>query len=452
MIRTIIIGNGIAGVSVAMRMRREGCQDGITLISSESPSFFSRTALMYIFMGHMKEKDTRPYEESIWAEQRIDRVLDRVDSVNFKEKHLTLTKGTRMAYDRLVLAVGSVPNRFGWPGQNLRGVQSLYHLQDLETLERDIRHTHSAVIVGGGLIGIELAEMLLSRRVKVTFLVREQRFWNSVLPDAEAELVGRQALKHGVDLRFGEELDSIEDDGTGRVGAIVTKSGERIEAQLVGLTIGVRPNVEFLKDSGLELDRGILVDEHFRANQEGVYAVGDCAQFRKPLPGRRPLEQVWYTGKMQGETLGARLAGKDLAYQPGIWFNSAKFFDIEYQTYGMLPAKPAEGHESFYWEHPDGEISLRIYFESATHKVVAFNFFGLRARHALCEGWISEGWRVEQVLEQLGACNFDPEFYKQYEAGVIQDWNEQHPDQLVKLKTGKGLWSKLLRKWMRGAA
>jgi NAD(P)H-nitrite reductase large subunit len=353
-----IIGNGISGITCARHIRKQS-NHSITVISSESQYFFSRTALMYAYMGHMQLEHLKPYEDSFWKKNRIDLIHNTVTQIDTKAQNLILNDNTSIAYDQLVIASGSKYNTANWPGQELKGVQGLYHLQDLELMENNTKGISNAVIVGGGLIGIEMAEMLRSRNIKVTMLVREQHFWGSILPKEEAELIERYIAEHHVDLRLNSELQSIHGDDSGKVKSIITKNGEEIPCQFVGLTIGVSPNINFLKNSDIETDRGILVNEFLESNIPNVYAIGDCAQFRSPKEGRKAIEQVWYTGRMQAETLAHTLTGKQTAYNPGHWFNSAKFFDIEYQTYGWVGNTLNKNESTFYWEHPNGKISFR---------------------------------------------------------------------------------------------
>lgn len=406
---SVIIGNGISGITAARHIRKRS-DHRITVISSETEHFFSRTALMYIYMSHMKFEHTKPYEDGFWAKNRIDLKQAHVSTIDFSAKELHFSDGGKMAYDDLILATGSKPNKFDWPGQDLQGVQGLYSFQDLETMERDTKRISRAVIVGGGLIGIEMAEMLATRKIPVTFLVRENGFWNNILPSEESEMVSRHIRQHHIDLRLGTELKAILSDGNGRAQAVVTSLGEEIPCQFVGLTAGVSPNIDFLKNTLLETDRGILVDRHLRTNIPDVYALGDCAQQREPLPGRAPIEQVWYTGKMMGETVAATICGQPTEYRPGIWFNSAKFFDIEYQTYGTVPAKPRNHEDSLWWQHPNGKQGLRIVFHRETKAVLGFNAMGIRLRHTVCDVWIREAIPLETVLRDLHKADFNPEF------------------------------------------
>ena len=152
-----IIGNGISGITAARYIRKLS-EHKITVISSESDHFFSRTALMYIYMGHMRFEDTKPYEDWFWEKNRINLKKGFVKKVNHQDNEILFTKGEKMKYDKLILATGSASNKFGWPGQDLEAVHGMYSLQDLEAMEKYSEGLKCAVIVGGGLIGIEMAE------------------------------------------------------------------------------------------------------------------------------------------------------------------------------------------------------------------------------------------------------------------------------------------------------
>jgi NAD(P)H-nitrite reductase large subunit len=408
----VIVGNGISGITAARHVRKRS-DARITVISGESAHFFSRTALMYVYMGHMRKRDIKPYADDFWPKNRIELVHGWVKQVRTGTKQLLLNDGTELSYDKLVIATGSVPNRFGWPGQDLPGVQGLYSWQDLEGMERDTRGVQRAVIVGGGLIGVEMAEMLRTRNIEVTFLVREGAFWGGVLPKQEADLISKHIREHHVDLRFNTEMEEILAGPKGRVRAIRTKAGEEISCGFVGLTTGVRPNIDWLKESPeIATDRGVLVNEFLETNIPDVLAIGDCAQFHQhPDPLRKPIEQVWYTGRMMGETVARTLTGERSPYRPGIWFNSAKFFDIEYQTYGWVRSTLQEGESEHYWEHQEGRIAVHLVWATGDRTFKGINAFGLRLRHEVLDRWLHERATVDHVVEHFSKAGFDPEFH-----------------------------------------
>jgi NADPH-dependent 2,4-dienoyl-CoA reductase/sulfur reductase-like enzyme len=426
----VIIGNGIAGVTAARHIRKLSDKK-ITIISAEAEHFFSRTALMYVYMGHMRWTDIEPYEAFFWKKNRLELKKAYVTSVHTDTKTLEFETGDTMHYDTLILATGSTTNTFGWEGLDLNGVQGLVTKQDLETLERNAPNNTEcprAVIVGGGLIGVEMAEMLCTRGIQVTMLVREPAFWSNTLPMGEAEMISKHIESHGVDLRLTTNLDKILGDGNGNARAVLTKEeGEEIPCSVVGITTGVTPNIAFLKDSKIETDKGILVNRKLATNIPDVYAIGDCAQQREPIGNRPPVEAVWYTGRMMGEALAQTICGNTFEYNPGNWFNSAKFFDIEFQTYGWVNPKERkkEYEAQFHWKCPSDLRCITIAYHKQTEVFLGINTFGIRMKHAVIDQWLNEDRSLDYVVKNLKKANFDPEFYDSYESKIQQAYTNQ---------------------------
>ncbi len=394
----VIVGNGIAGVTAARHVRKASGQARITMVSGETLEPYARTALMYVYMGALTQRHTWLYQEPFWADNRIDRVQDWARALDPSAQRLTLGDGT-LGYDRLLLATGSRPAVPPWPGADLPGVQGLYHLVDLGAMEEATAGITQAVVVGGGLIGVELAEMLRTRDIGVTFLVREPRYLARVLAPTESALVEAEIRRHGVDLRLGTEVDRVE--GTARAQAVVTTDGERIAAAFVGVGTGVRAHVDWLQGA-VEVGRGVLVDRQLAASAPNVWAAGDCAELRDPPAGVRAVEPIWYTARLQGATAGLAMAGRARDYAPGVYFNSAKFFDLEWQVYGACEGPGQD------WEQSDGRRSLRL--RHADGRVVGVSSLGVRMRQAVCTRWIQERWPLDRALADLGAAVFDPEF------------------------------------------
>jgi len=441
----VIIGNGISGVTAARHIRKLSDKK-ITIISAETDYFFSRTALMYVYMGHMKFEHTQPYEPWFWKKNNIELKKAFVKTVDTTNKTLVFETAETMKYDKLIIATGSKPNKFGWSGQDADGVMGMYHKQDLENLEKYAPNNNvckRAVIVGGGLIGIEFTEMLKSRAIPVTFLVRENSFWSNVLPKEESAMINRHILEHHIDLRLGVNLKEIKTNENGNVKAvIIEETGEELPCNVVGLTAGVSPNIDFLKDSGIELGRGVKVNRHLETNISDIYAIGDCAEQHESIEQRRPIEAVWYTGRMMGEALAQTICGNKTPYNPGHWFNSAKFLDIEYQTYGWVWAEPKENEQHFYWEHESGKKSIRLNYDKNTHEFFGINNFGIRMRHEFFDKVLTEKKPVEYVLEHLADANFDPEFYQLHEAEIVAKFNQENQTNIkLKNKSWKRIFS-----------
>lgn len=426
----IIIGNGVSGVSAARQIRKLSDKK-ITIISSESKYFFSRTALMYVYMGHMKFDHTKPYEDWFWKKNKIDLYQAHVNNIDFEVQEIHMDDGSSINYDKLILALGSKPNKFNWPGQDLIGVQGLYSKQDLELMEENTKNAKDAVIVGGGLIGVEMAEMLHSRNKNVTFLVRESSFWSNVLPKRESEIISNHIRENNINLIFKEELDSILSQDDIHCSEIKTKSGKTMKCDFLGLTVGVSPNIDFLKNSELRTNKGILIDKHFKTNTENVFAIGDCAEFISPPQGRKNIEQVWYTGRMHGEVLAFNICGENREYNPGPWFNSAKFFDIEYQTYGDVRNEYLENETGIYWEDENHKKCIHIVYDKNSGIVNGVNLLGIRHRHEIWNKWLSEKTKIQDVLKSLSKANFDPEFFNKNEGCLIDKWNDENPEKSI---------------------
>ena len=205
----------------------------------------------------------------------------------------------------------------------LENVCGFYHLVDLEKLDRLSRKSRRAVITGGGLIGIEVAEMLQSRGIEVDFIVREPDYWRSQIPAWEARRLSERIKSAGIRLHLSDEVASVRREGR-VIREVHTKGGLVLESDLFVVSIGVQPNIEFLGTSEIQTASGVLVDELQCTSVQNIFAAGDCAEIQLSGSETR-IEKVWYTAKAQGAVAGANLAGQGRKYKPGLWFNSAKF-------------------------------------------------------------------------------------------------------------------------------
>ena len=408
----VIIGNGVAGITCAQVARQRDAAARITVVSGESDYFFSRTALMYSYMDKMTRRDLEPLERSVYVRQRIELLRDWVVDMDPAAGTIQLERGGALPYDRLVFAVGARPNMFPWTGADAieDGLVHFVSMQDLDDCERLTKTSRQAVVVGGGLIGVELVESLLYHGVKTTFLVREPSYyWPMALGREEADYISDHLRQHGVDVRLGEEIDNIQVDSQGRVSGIVTNHGHTLPCQMLGIAVGVRPNIDRMREftTGPELGRGIKVDPTLVTNLPGVFACGDCAEIH--LQGReRPLnELIWYSAKRQGALVGRNLFGDSIAYEPPLYFNSSKFFEVEYTTVGSVMDAP-EGAPTLYRKLPGKNVSQRIVHDG--ERVLGFNMLGSRWNHEILERWIAERRSADWVEKNLRTAQYDVEF------------------------------------------
>ena len=433
--RYVIVGNGIAGVSAAQVLRQRDDRAEIVLIGDETDVLFARTALMWVYMKQMTREDLRPYEGWYWRENDLRRVRDRVTGIDTSARRLELAAGRPMTYDRLLMAVGAEANRFGWPGQDLDGVCTMCTMGDLDRLEALRPRLRSAVVVGGGLIGIELVEMMVHDRVPVVYLIREPWYWNLVLSRQEAEIVHQRLRDHGVDLVLEDEIAEIVGNEAGQVDRVLTREGLELPGQLLGIAVGVHPRTALAEAAGIACGKGIQVDASMRTSAEHVFAAGDCAEIDQG-PGRPPrIEQLWYTGIKQGRAAARAMLGDVHRYDPGVPYNSAQFLFLDYCNVGWMngarhappealyvPPAGADGLglEELFHRSPKRPDTVRIAHAPGSGQVLGFSMLGSRWDCRVLMRWIEERRGLPWVLEHLREASFNEEF-RRYSFEEVRD-------------------------------
>lgn len=410
----IIVGNGVAGIEAAFALRErlpDPAKTQITIIGEESDYFFSRTALMYAYTEKMQRRDLEPYERKLYRQKHLTLRRARVVDLDADAQSITLDDGESLHYDRLLLAVGAKPRSADFAGldQVRDGLVHFVSMQDLDRCERLTLTTQRAVIVGGGLIGVELAECLRHHGVEVTFLVREPWFWPAALGAEEGKFIAEHLRAKGVDLRLGEKMEEILVDDAGRVRALRTDTGEEIACQMLGIAIGVEPNCAWLGEvqTPPKVGRGIRVDRAFRTSLPQVWAAGDCVEIDQD-DGATLVETIWYSAKRHGPLAAQSMLGDPVHYEAPIFFNSSKFFDIEFTTVGnLVDASP--GSTTLFRKMPGRPISQRI-VANAADEVIGFNMLGSRFDHRYLIQWIQEKRGLDWVRENLSRAQFDVEF------------------------------------------
>lgn len=402
----VIVGNSIAGIEAAIALRNRDEAARITVISDEHDHFFARTALMYVFCGQLSLRDTEPYDHDLYERMRFTRGRDRVIRVRPADHALDLASGGALAYDKLLLAVGSRARRMPWPtAYEGAGVHHFVTLQDLEGLDAAAKNGMSVAVIGGGLIGVECAEVLHLRGLKVHFLIREPWYFPVALDDAEAEVVATHMRHHGVDARLGAAVASMDR----RNGKLVLKlQNEDLAVDLVVGAIGVEPNTGFLRNDIALAESGAIetTDSLQSTTAPDVWAAGDCANVTWIDGSRRP-EQLWYTARDQGRAAARAMLGDTVVYRRATWYNSAKFFDVEYTTAGFIPLRP-DGYNTWYQQVPGTAVTQRIV--SKGDRVVGFNCLGSRWDHEVFLRWIHERRSLAWVLAHMNEARFDEEF------------------------------------------
>ena len=273
--RYIIIGSGVAGVAAIEAIRKNGMSGDIVMVGDDPHGFYSRPGLAYFLTGELHDKALFPRTREDYVRLHFKFHKSRVTKLLPSEKAIELDGKSYLSYDKLLIAVGAQAIPLTVPGANLEGVVKLDHLEDARKILKFARRGKTAVVVGGGITALELAEGLLARGVKVHYLLRGDRYWSNVLDDSESRIIERRLQEEGVTLHFHTELAEIT--GRSRVNGIRLKDGRAMRCDMVAYAIGIKPRIELARNAGISVDRGILTNEYLQTNHEDIFAAGDVA-------------------------------------------------------------------------------------------------------------------------------------------------------------------------------
>jgi NADPH-dependent 2,4-dienoyl-CoA reductase/sulfur reductase-like enzyme len=318
--RYVIVGAGIAGLSAAQTIRAADPRAQLTLVADERHLPYSRPGLAYYLVDDIPQSQLFPWSEAELRRLKAAFLHGRAVALDTVGHLLTLSDGRTLAYDALLLATGAPAMLPDIPGTQLQGVVTLDRLDDANRILSLAKRARRAVVVGGGITAIEIAEGLAARGVETHYFMRKDRFWSQVLDPDESRLVEQGLIRHGIRLHFHTNVVRVLGQ-RGRVKGVLTERGQSIACQIVGFAIGIRARVDLARAGGLNVDRGILTDEFLRTSAADVYAAGDAAQVFDPASGKHTLESLWWMAEEQGRAAGSNMAGRPSPYLRGIPFN-----------------------------------------------------------------------------------------------------------------------------------
>lgn len=335
MTRHLILGTGVAGIAAAESIRTTDASAEIILVGDDPFGYYSRPGLAYYLTGEVMEKQLFPFTTQDFQRLNVRYVKGRVTKIHRDEHQVEVDGKDRVSYDRMLIAVGAQAARLSVPGAELEGVVKLDHLTDARHIQQLARRTKRAVVVGGGITALELVEGLISQRVKVTYLLRGDRYWSNVLDEHESRIVEKRLKEEGVELVHHAELTEVLGK-RGRVDGIRLLDGRTIRCDLLAYAIGIQPRVDLAKDAGLGVDRGILVNEYLQTNDPDVFAAGDVAQAYDPLTGRSIIDSLWGPAREQGRVAGLNMAGRRSAYLKSPPFNVTRLAGLTTTIIGAV--------------------------------------------------------------------------------------------------------------------
>ncbi len=333
--RYVIIGSGPAGIAAAEAIRSQDSQGEVVLVSDDPHGYYSRPGLAYYLTGEIPEELLFPYRETDFQKLRLRQVKARVVGASLQEHLIQLHSGEQIRYDRLLIATGATAVRATIPGSELEGVVKLDNLEDARRILKAARKARAAVVVGGGITALELVEGLVARHVKTHYLLRGDRYWSNVLDETESRIVEKRLEEEGVKLHYHTEIDQILGKDN-RVTGVQTRDGQQIACNLVAFAIGITPRIELAEQAGLQVERGVLVDEYMQSSARDVFAAGDVAQVYDPISGRSILDSLWGLAREQGKTAGLNMAGMQVAYIKPIAFNVTRLANLTTTIIGAI--------------------------------------------------------------------------------------------------------------------
>lgn len=331
----VIVGSSIAGLSAAETLRQRDPHALITMISEEKHAFYSRPGLAYLLRGDVPEKQlvVRPPEHV--RALKLHRLEARVERLLCDSREVVLAGGKRVRYDKLLLATGSTAVPPSFPGGDLAGVVKLDSLDDARDILEQAGRGRTAVVVGGGITALELAEGLNARGMRVHYFLRGARYWADVLDETESRIVQDRLEHEGITLHTRTQVKQVV-GSRGRVVGVDTEAGDHVPCDMLAVAIGVRPRAELAREAGLKVEKGILVNECLQTSRPDVFAAGDVAQVHDPRLNRATLDVLWSTALAQGLAAGANMAGAGRPYVKGIPFNVTQLTGLKVTLIGCV--------------------------------------------------------------------------------------------------------------------
>jgi NAD(P)H-nitrite reductase large subunit len=308
--RYVIIGNGVAGTTCAQTLRKNDVACEIWLITNEPYPLYNRVSLPRFLQGVLAEGKVMIRNLEWHEQQRITLLTETfVTRVDTAERVVYLDKGGPLRYDALLVATGGWANPLTVPGA--RGTHHIYNFVTLDDTKEIIARAlecGTAVTLGGSFIAYELTEGFNVRGVHVTWLQRGPVWLRTILDEEGGRLVDEIATRHGVEIVHGETIAEVIPDN-GVPSSVVTSSGRRIQADVIGVGLGLTLNHGFLDETPIERDTGILTDEYMATNVPGVFAAGDVAEFYDPVIERHHTMGTWDNALAHGRVAAVNMAG-----------------------------------------------------------------------------------------------------------------------------------------------
>jgi len=348
-IKYLIIGNSAGGIGAAEAIREVDAAGTMTIVSDEPYPVYSRPLISNYLAdpGPVAKYRYRPTD--FYERNNITALLgEKVERLDPKAHTVRLSGGRTLTWEKLLLATGGTPIVPPMEGIGLKGVFTFNKLDEaraIDTFLKSRRGPVRAVVIGGGLIGVSCTEALLRRDVIVTIVEMKDMILNTILDEEASSLEADALTQAGVRIITGHTATAIESRLAGEVSGVTLDDGRAFPAAMVIVAIGVRPRLDALEGSDIEVNRGIVVDSRMATSVPDIYACGDCAEaYDFVIKGKR-LTPIWPNAYNGGRVAGLNMAGRDEEYPGGTAMNAMKYFGLHIVSAGF-PAAPDESYET----------------------------------------------------------------------------------------------------------
>lgn len=342
--RYLIVGNSAGGIGAAEGIRERDKSGSVTIVSDEPYPSYSRPLIAkYLARERTLEGMLfRPLQ--FYAQNNTTPLLGkRVRSLGLEGHIAELESGERIAWEKLLIATGGMPIIPRVKGIDQRGVFNFFTLDDAKAIDEFLDNDSKVVVIGGGLIGVSVAEALTKRGAEVTVVEMKERILNTILDDEASSMVEAALRKAGVRVITNHTVAEVT--GRERVTGAILDNGEEISCHLVTMAIGVLPRIELVHGSGIKVNRGILVDRSMATNHPDVYACGDVAESYDFIYGANRVTAIWPNAYIGGRTAGQNMAGMTTEYPGSTAINSLNYFGLDIAAAGMVVSPDGDSYE-----------------------------------------------------------------------------------------------------------
>ncbi len=305
--RYVIIGDGIAGHSAAKMLREGDAYSEITMLTTEEHTLYNRINLKEYIIGGMTHSDLM-IDEKFYKSNNVKVRLSTTVTQVRPEAHAIVTDKGVIEYDKLLLATGGTPTPLKCPGGDAKGVHYLWTIRDADAMNRDLEGAKSAVVIGAGLLGIDLARAYTARGLETHYIMRGKHWARKYMEPRASQIIQDGMVEGGVQIHYGETPTGVV-VRDGRARGVLTDKGNTYPADVVGVGIGLDINKDFLEGSGIETKEGILADSHLKTTVDDVYTAGDCAEYEDVLTGRREIMGNWASARVMGQNAALNMMG-----------------------------------------------------------------------------------------------------------------------------------------------